>query len=243
MSVRSPESVHDRIPAAGSEAQAVQIQARTNLSHEFVNSKPASPKTARSENSTQHSTEHCAGNDPSLKAFGHLTLVHGEQASAASSRPEPSAGGKPQFDEPVAPGGTGASQPGRGRPADESGPRSPDPENKGEQPVVNEYPDGHKKSTYPDGVTISEWPDGQSETRYPDGKSVYRWPDGDKETDYPSGKKEFNYHDGDSELILPNGIDVYTQASGAHQINYPDGLFQSFDANGVLVGEDPALAG
>ena len=169
--------------------------------------------------------------------------VGGEQAKASSSRPEPTAGGKPLFDKPVAPGGTEAAQPSRGRLADESGPKSPGSENKGEQPVVKEFPDGHKKSTYSDGVSVSEWPDGQSETKYPDGKSIYRWPDGDKETDYPSGKKEFNYHNGDSELILPNGIGVYTLPSGAHQISYPDGSFQGFDANGVLVEEAPAAAG
>ncbi len=154
MSLRSPESVNDRIPTAGPEA--VQFQTRVNLSHEFVESKSPLPSHARSGD---RSSEHSAGQDLSLRAFGHLTLVHGEQASASSTRPEPTRGGNAQPDKPVAPRGAEAAQPGRSRSADEPGPRSPGTETKGEQPVVKEYLDVHKKSTYPDGVRVSESPE------------------------------------------------------------------------------------
>jgi hypothetical protein len=249
MSVRSPELQHEKTPSVGADAQAVHRQARMNMSHEFASSRFSPPKA-------EHGTDQ---NDPSLRAFGHLTLVHGEQGStpAPASRPEHAAVARPQFEKFAVIGKAGkegtagtegtagkegaaaAAQPGHGKSAAESN-SPPAGENKSDQPTVKQYPDGEKKSTYPDGVSVSEWPDGQSETRYPDGRSVYKWPDGDTETKYPGGKKEFNYHDGDRETILPNGTDIYTEHTGAHGITYPDGFFQHFDRNGVLDDEETA---
>jgi hypothetical protein len=234
MSVSSPELQHDKTPSVGAEAQAMRDHARMSLSHEFTSSKFSPPKA-------EHGADR---NDPSLAAFGHLTLVHGEQGitPAPASRPERAGGAQPQFERTAAirtEGETGAAQPGHGKSVAESD-STPAGENKSDQPTVKQYPDGEKKSTYPNGVSVSEWPDGQSETRYPDGRDVYKWPNGDKETDYPDGKKEFNYHNGDSETIFPNGIKIYTEQTGGHSISYPDGSYQHFNDNGTLDEEGPA---
>lgn len=208
-----------------------------------------------------------ASKEPSLREFGHLTLVPPERGGARTA----SLSSLSPWSESQAGSENRTSRQEIASP----GPGATDLKGKKSEPAGSEYsstdfqpfrmakpgemeaqaaPGKSSPSTEKDRQSGTQEPDEQpyEMDQLPDGSKRYTYPsgierteyiNGDSDTSYPNGKDVYRWANGETETTLPNHVIMHTYPQGDYEIIYPGGLYQHFNGNGVLDDEENPPAG
>ena len=98
------------------------------------------------------------------------------------------------------------------------------------------YPNGAKRETYSNGITILYYTNKDIKQEYPDGKQIYyfaepqttqiTYPNGKKELKFKNGQEEIYFPDSSKEIHFTDGTIKYFFPNGDEQIVFKDGTIQ-----------------